>query len=199
MKMTKKGFTLIELMIVVAIIGILAAVAIPAFLNYIKRSKTAEAPLLLKNLVDAEVTFFTRPRAASSGGGEAVPTFMAQTVSVPRTTPTGAKVAWESGVDAGAFNVLGFASSSPVLFAYNAGVLSGTPAGTALVTAASTNLATASAAGAITDGSSSTQSVSAIAQGDLDGSAPYSAFWRDISVTNGTPNAGGIQIFGELN
>jgi type IV pilus assembly protein PilA len=56
--LNKKGFTLIELMIVVAIIGILAAIAIPAFIKYVKQSKTSEAAMNLKTLADGAASYY---------------------------------------------------------------------------------------------------------------------------------------------
>ena len=54
----KGGFTLIELMIVVAIIGILAAIAIPNFLQFQLRSKTGEAKTNLAAIRTAEEGYF---------------------------------------------------------------------------------------------------------------------------------------------
>ncbi|MFZ5786761.1 MAG: type IV pilin protein [Acidobacteriota bacterium] len=55
-----KGFTLIELMIVVVILGVLAAVAIPAFLKYIRRAKTSEAEEKLSALFRSSSSYFSQ-------------------------------------------------------------------------------------------------------------------------------------------
>ena len=66
-KRAAKGFTLIELMIVVAIIGILASVAIPAFMKYIRRSKTTEASMNIRKLYDSSVAYYESEHAKSDG------------------------------------------------------------------------------------------------------------------------------------
>lgn len=65
------GFTLIELMIAVAIIGVLASVALPAFSQYMMQSKAAELPENLGLLYRGMAAYYQRPHAADRTLGAA--------------------------------------------------------------------------------------------------------------------------------
>jgi type IV pilus assembly protein PilE len=76
MRKIAKGFTLIELMIVVAIIGILAAVAYPSYTEYVRRTHRAEIASLLSEQAQALERFYSRTGqysdVAAAGGNAAV-------------------------------------------------------------------------------------------------------------------------------
>jgi len=70
----QKGFTLIELMIVIAIIGILAAIAIPQFSAYRKRSYNSAAQSDLKNATTAQEAYFVDEQLYSAAVAQLIGT-----------------------------------------------------------------------------------------------------------------------------
>lgn len=62
-----RGFTLIELMIVIAILGVLAAVAMPNFLKFMMRAKTTEATMSVRKLFDGSVAYYLTDRYGPTG------------------------------------------------------------------------------------------------------------------------------------
>ena len=121
----KEGFTLVELMIVVVIIGILSAVAIPAFINYVQRSKTSEVGANLKAMFTGAATYYTREFTAANG----------TTVQSSCTVPAVAEAVGEgllgnqkydpgpvytgAAPNAAVYSAIGFAPADPLYYSYN--------------------------------------------------------------------------------
>ena len=85
LKRLAAGFTLVELMIVVVILGILAAVAIPAFTRYVKRSKTSEATGNITKIYQGQLTYY---QAALERG---TATYINASSALPTASPAAAK------------------------------------------------------------------------------------------------------------
>jgi type IV pilus assembly protein PilA len=102
-KRRESGFSLIELMIVVAVVGILAAIAIPNYLRFQMRSQAGEGKINVSSIKTAELGYF-----AEYG------TYIECTAS-PAATPPGAKTPW---VDNGGFGRVGWAPEGDVAFIY---------------------------------------------------------------------------------
>lgn len=182
---SSKGFTLIELMIVVAIIGILAAIAIPNFLTYQLKSRQSEARTNLGGIRTSEVSHqaqwgcYMSVSAAGAGapvaGTKSTP--VAWPVLVPAAAPTWCVGAAGAGVTQGNFADLGYASTGNVFFEYNVdhvAVAAGVPTAACQAAYASANVDAAAAA-----------AFQAQAGANLDGDGTVGDFGvsTDVSVT----------------
>ncbi len=93
-----RGFTLIELMIVVAIVAVLAAIAFPSYQNHLRKARRADAQSLMMDIANREQQYLLDARGYATGSGalallnvtvpDSVSTYYTVTVGTGATTPS---------------------------------------------------------------------------------------------------------------
>ncbi len=178
---SRRAFTLIELMTVVFIIGFLAAIAIPGYIRYVRRSKTSEALTAIPAIYRGVTAYYQTEHTTRSGGivtanlpntTPAVPTSLS---SVAGTTYAPSATDWDDAT----WQAVSFSISSPMRFQYQyCKTTSGGP-------------------NACQSTSTVGTSFEVYARGDLDGDGIPSTFVRAGIPGVGTEVAGSSSIYFE--
>jgi prepilin-type N-terminal cleavage/methylation domain-containing protein len=113
-----RGYTMIEMMITVAIVGILAAVAIPTYSVYRRRAKTAEVPEHLSALFLGASTYFKTPITVSTGAGLTIVDKCATGQSATLPSTFGADPQRANFQTDAAFLAVNFSVATPLFYGY---------------------------------------------------------------------------------
>jgi len=113
-----RGFTLIELMITVAVVGMLAAVAIPSYMKYTRRGMVTEATLNLRKMYDGAAAYYVAEHSDDKGTILAKQ-FPASATPTPAAIPCGKHQPVPAEYDTPEWSALDFAVRDPYRYQYS--------------------------------------------------------------------------------